>query len=134
MVSSISFANWTGEWQGKGEMVSAQSPTPCDIIDLNLNQTDTTLSVLGGGWTCGHVKSEITPYNLTILNNKLYVGDVELGTIQSDQIHIFLKAESASQEYILKKTSDDTCAYEDTTFDRWNRPYFKVQGSLHKKQ
>jgi len=104
---SLAFASFSGHWVGGGH---AQDGTgwaaDCEKISYTFVHTPKTLEVIGGEVKCGGYEATFDAATLRIEDEKLFYGDLEVGTITNDLLHVVFEDDIIYLSYRFKIIKD----------------------------
>jgi hypothetical protein len=81
--SPIPFA---GAWTGLGTYQRGTEIFACDRVEMVFTATEATFNFISGGRTCGTLKEDFQVVNLTVADNKLYLGSQEVGSLEGNTL------------------------------------------------
>ena len=131
----LAFASFSGHWEGVGQAKdSAGWSSSCKKISYTFVHNTDTLNVTGGEVKCGEYETTFDDATLKIEKGKLFYGDLEVGTITNDLLHVVFQDDPIylSYSFSRKKDASDPGKYfieyrQDESFGEGN---LSVEGQL----
>lgn len=132
MWSSISFASFSGRWNGWGTWSYQGSETNCDSMTLTFIETKDKLIRKGGYFDCQILGLEIDAKEWNKEGKNLTIDGLVVGTINDNSIHL---TEQYSET--IKVDSDIVRAaghfdYNETWYDKDDFQFYQIKGRFFK--
>ncbi|MGZ3788956.1 MAG: hypothetical protein ACXVLQ_10550 [Bacteriovorax sp.] len=132
IMSSVSFANISGEWNGWGTWTYEGSGVKCNPMTLRFSETNNKLIRAGGYFDCEIVALDVSSGEWTKEGNNLLVDGEIVGTITDHSVHLVEKYSET-----VKVVSDITINglhldYSEMWLDKDDVLIYEIKGRLFK--
>ena len=133
-VSINAMANFSGYWEGTGEMDFYGNKSDCSSMYFDLLHTETELVINNGHYQCGDMEATWDPFALTIKGNQLFLGDQAVGTITNNTMDVTFSSSDdlIQQNFRLTLKGNNQLRYDETWRDGNGQGILKIQGDLTK--
>lgn len=123
-------------YQGNGvaNFIQNQNSYSCSDIFLRFEITQTEFKLFEGGYNCPPLTATFDFFKLTIIGNKLFQNDLEVGTISSDLITIYYYDQSDDSTFNLELSIGADSLHYKETWSQSGIDVLEIEGHLKKNK
>ncbi|EQC46782.1 hypothetical protein [Bacteriovorax sp. Seq25_V] len=88
VLSSLIYADFTGEWSGEGYFYSTRREGKCTEVFFKLVETDKNFEIVTGGYNCSFMSAEYPNSVFERTGDKLFYEGDEVGYVNDNTLHL----------------------------------------------
>jgi hypothetical protein len=129
------YANWNGDWVGKGVAAKPNKPAQsCREILLRLEENARQLKVIEGHYICGQMHASFDPAVMDIRGAELFYKGARIGSLTREEIRLDAAFEDGSTYSLSFRRKGLNSAEYNERWTEEGQTAFKVDGILRRQK